>query len=129
MLLLAAGLLSAAAGCHPTQPFYVGRDGDLEHYLSAATQIDYPDVHAEPLPDVLHAESPLTLSSLDFDKMWDLTLEQCVAMGLQNSKVIRREALITTPNFEDTVLSRPESVGTVFDPAIVESDPLRGSTP
>ena len=42
VLLLIA--LTALTGCHPTQPFYFGEDGDLSHYLDQATDLEYPDV-------------------------------------------------------------------------------------
>ncbi len=46
-------------GCHPTQPFFVAEDGDLSHYLETATQIEYPDLHVESLPEQPHAAMPL----------------------------------------------------------------------
>ena len=44
-LVLLLAVLMAAPGCHPTQPFYLHDDGDLSHYLDAATDIETPDVY------------------------------------------------------------------------------------
>ena len=34
-------LVLLLTGCHPTQPFYFGGDGDLSHFINRATEIDY----------------------------------------------------------------------------------------
>jgi len=55
-------------GCHPTQPFYFSSDGDLSHYVDKATEIEYPDIHTEPLPDAAQSHAPLTVAHPDFKK-------------------------------------------------------------
>ena len=79
----------ALTGCHPTQPFYLHEDGDLSHYLDKATQQETPDLDAHVLAEVEHAGRPLTLSHPEFKEFWDLTLEECVSICLNNSKVLR----------------------------------------
>ena len=81
--------LTLCSGCTPIQPFYFKEDGDLSHYMDVATNIEYPDVHAQPLTDVTNAQAPLTLANANDFKMWDLTLEEVVRLTLQNSTVVR----------------------------------------
>lgn len=81
--------LTLCSGCTPIQPFYFKEDGDLSHYMDVATNIEYPDVHAQPLADVTNAQAPLTLANANDFKMWDLSLEEVVRLTLQNSTVVR----------------------------------------
>src|SRR5215218_4643702 len=87
--ILLVSLMIATTGCMPTQPFYLREDGDLSHYIAKATQAETPDLNLPPLAKVEHAEKPLTLSNPDFKEFWDLTLEECVAISLANSKILR----------------------------------------
>jgi outer membrane protein TolC len=124
--------LVAATGCHPTQPFYLHEDGDLSHYLDKATQTETPDLDAHPLAEVEHAERPLTLTNPEFKEFWDLTLEECVSICLNNSKVIRggqaarlQNGTLTAGTSEGTIVTNSlgRFVGTSYDSAIVESNP------
>ncbi|MCU0874636.1 MAG: TolC family protein [Pirellulaceae bacterium] len=108
-------------GCHPTQPFYLQSDGDLSHYVDKATEMEYPDVHTESLPDTTECQAPMTVSSPDFKEVWDLTLEGCVNIALQNSKTIRNLGGVTPFGFADGLVERTSGSTTVFDPAIQES--------
>jgi outer membrane protein TolC len=124
--------LVAATGCHPTQPFYLHEDGDLSHYLDKATQTETPDLDAPPLAEVEHAERPLTLSHPEFKEFWDLTLEECVSICLNNSKVIRggqaarlQNGTLTAGTSEGSIVTNSlgRFFGTSLDAAIVESNP------
>ncbi len=128
-----AALLCVAifvTGCHPQQPFYLHDDGDLSHYVDAATDIEYPDVVTEPLEDVKYAEPPLSLDNPTPRAMWELTLEEAISTTLCNSKVMRSlsgrflsqaSLRAQTGDAPDALLTRPEAIRTVYDPAIVES--------
>ena len=51
-------VLAALAGCHPQEPFYLKNvDNDLAYYKGKATQIEYPDVNADRLPDVVRRDA------------------------------------------------------------------------
>lgn len=102
-------------GCHPTQPFYLNSDGDLSHYLDVATDIEYPDVAQASLEEVDFARDPMTISHPDFDSLWDLSLEEAINITLQNSKVLRL--------VQDQLLLNPDSVSTIYDPALQETNP------
>src|SRR5581483_3500956 len=83
------GLLVATTGCVPTQPFYLHEDGDLSHYIDKATAAEHPDLHVEMLQDVVQSKRPLSVLHPDFDNFWDLSLEECVSITLQNTKIFR----------------------------------------
>ena len=74
---------------HPHKPMYLNDTGDLSHYLEQATAIEYPDVETPTLDEVTQAGRPITVIDPDFDSSFDLTLEDCVSIALQNTKVLR----------------------------------------
>ena len=82
-------LLIVVSGCHPQQPFYLFEDGDLSHYVGKATQIEYPDAQTTSMADVENAAPPLTIENAIPKEFWNLTLEDCVKIALDNSKVMR----------------------------------------
>lgn len=121
-------VMTVFTGCHPTQPFYFHEDGDLSHYLDKATEIEYPDVCAESLAETTGAHAPLTITNPEFDEMWDLTLEECINLALQNSKVIRNLGGVTPFGFADALVGRTSGSPTIYDPAIQETSPSGTAT-
>ncbi|MCO6453788.1 MAG: TolC family protein, partial [Pirellulaceae bacterium] len=118
-------LLLVATGCHPTQPFYLHEDGDLSHLIETATDIDYPDVETAGLPDARQPLQPYSLTNTDFQEFWDLSLEECISIALQNTKFVRR--LPQT----DLLGQAARNLGingsaSVYLPAITETDPNSG---
>ncbi|MCO8121951.1 TolC family protein [Stieleria sp. TO1_6] len=77
--------IALATGCTPTQPFFVNESPDLQHYLNTATSIEYPDVNVASLAETTESLPPLTVGNHDY-KFWDLSLQECVNMALQNAK-------------------------------------------
>src|SRR5262245_42914925 len=129
---LLVGLLVATTGCVPTQPFYLHEDGDLSHYIDKATQIEHPDLHTEILEDVKQSQRPLSVAHPEFKEFWDLSLEECVSIALNNMKVMRggqatrlQNGQIFAGTQEGSLVSN--SLGRIFastyDAAIVESNP------
>ncbi len=116
----------AATGCSPTQPFYLHEDGDLSHYLATVTDLENPDIEQVSLDEVTQARTPVTLSDTEFNNFRDVTLEQCVSIALQNSKVIRNLGSLTQFTIADGLVARTGGSTTVYDPAIFESDPQYG---
>ncbi|MCL2710515.1 MAG: TolC family protein [Planctomycetaceae bacterium] len=119
-------------GCHPQQSGYFGAKGRWQHhYLDRATQIDYPNVDLGSIPEVSNTYAPLTLENPDPEAMWDLTLEEALHMAMKNSKVIRT---LTGVGFSQAgvngvpgmLLQNPNGIRTVYDPALMESDPRAG---
>jgi outer membrane protein TolC len=121
-------LLTLVSGCTPTQPFFFNEDGNLSHYKSVATEIEYPDVNETPLDEVSAAQAPLTLANSQKFVMWDVSLEEVTRLTLQNSQVIRQlggrindgglNISTTTP---ETLSQGAAQAVTTYDPAIVES--------
>jgi outer membrane protein TolC len=128
-ILLAAVVL--ATGCAPTQPFYLHEDGDLSHYIDKATAVSHPDLQSVSLEDVAQAQRPLSVLRPDFKEFWDLSLEECVAIALLNTKVVRGGTAARLQNgqiFAGTqegalVLNAIGRFVTAYDPAVVESNP------
>ncbi len=121
-LVLVLVALTAAAGCNPAKPFYLRETGDLSHYLDKATEVEHPDVEAPHLAEVEHAEAPLTVTNPEFKEIWELGLEECMHIALQNSKVIRNAASIQANfGFSAALLDRTGQLPTVYDSAILES--------
>lgn len=114
-----------ASGCTPSQPFYFFEDGDLSHYKGVATEIEYPDVEVNSLAEVDGAMPPLTLRNSEAREIWDLPLQDAVQYALQNSRVMRTLGgqVQATPG---NLLRTPDIIPTVYDPAIVESNPRTG---
>ena len=117
-----------STGCQPQQPIYLREGSNLSQYLDRATQVEYADVYAESLEEVTANEMPVTLRHPDFGTFWDLSLEDCVAIALQNSKVIRGYG---TPGLQgnriapgaDSLIANPAGAGTTYNVAIRESEP------
>lgn len=132
--ILLVSLLIATTGCMPTQPFYLREDGDLSHYISKATQAETPDLNLPHLAEVEHAQRPLTLSNPEFKEFWDLTLEECVAISLANSKVLRagtsgpriQNGQLVANTAVDSLVEAPLATASTYNPAIVESNPGQG---
>lgn len=122
--------LMGLCGCHPQQPFYFHEDGDLSHYLDAATDIDYPDVEEATLPDAEGAIRPFSLENADPEEVWDLTLEEVLHIALANSKVIRLtggQVSSMRGKVSQDFLTRLQGQGpTVYDVAATETNPRFG---
>jgi len=128
------------AGCHPTQPFYFHEDGDLSHYLDAATQLEDPDVNSDTLAEVDNSQAPYTLTDPEFQEFWDLQLEDVINIALQNSKVIRDLGAVSSgintgsvastgapaTRIPDRLIGASDSSQTIYDPAVFETDPQAG---
>ena len=117
--------LIALTGCHPQQPFYLHEDGDLSHYIGVGTELEEPDLHVESLAEVTGAKRPFSVLHSGDLKVENLTLEDAVRWTLANSKVMRTIGgqVLGAP---ETLTRSVEAVPTVYDPAIVETNPRSG---
>ncbi|TWU26832.1 Outer membrane efflux protein [Novipirellula galeiformis] len=112
-----------ACGCAPTQPFFLNESPDLQFYLNQATAIEYPDVEVEHLAETTGALPPLTVGNHDY-QFWNLSLEECVSIALQNSKFF-----ITTngnAEFRQNVAAQftsgnADQFGSIYDIAVQQS--------
>ena len=76
-------------------------------------------------PQVTVTNQPHTIFNRQKDQVWDLTLAQALEMALANNKIIRSAGAFTTPG--NALMSNPNSVTSVYDPAIQESGVLFGA--
>lgn len=129
--LVVLAMLQWMIGCQPQQPMYLFEDGDLSHYIDKATEIEYPDIEVCTLPDAKDALPPLTLRNSKPTEIWDLELQEAIHIALENSRIMRSLGGVAfgatgTQGDPSTVLSNPNAVTTVYDPALVQSDPRYG---
>jgi outer membrane protein TolC len=131
---LLLGFSFLLTGCYPSQPMYLRDSGDLSYYLNQATEIEYPDVQTSRLLEVEQSRNPITVINADFDNFYDMSLEDCVGIALQNTKTIRGYG---TPGLSgtrvnpgvDNLSNGPNGAGTLWNVAIRESEPGFIGTP
>ncbi len=114
----------SAAGCSTTQPFFAHESPDLQHYLGSATRIEYPDVETESLAETVNCHPPLSLGNHDYSQYWDLELEECVSIALQNAKFFVTTS--GTSEIRQNVASQitsgtSDQFGSIYDVAIQQS--------
>lgn len=130
--LLVSVLLLGVLGCGPASPIYLTSKNQVDkHYINTATRIEYPDTHVETSPEVLGALAPLTVANPNPTEIYDLTLEEAVCVALRNSKVVRTLngvgfSSAGVQGVPQAILSNPNGVATVYDIALVETDPRYG---
>lgn len=135
-ILFSASVISAVfgvlLGCAPRQPIYLTERGNFQkHYLTNATQIEYPDTNVPSIPDVENVIAPFTLQNANPREEWLISLEESIRAALDNAKVVRT---LNGVNYSSggvfgspsVLLSSPNSIATSWDPAIVETDPRYG---
>ncbi len=123
--LVLALLATLITGCHPAKPFYFFESGDMSYYKGVATEIEYPDVESNTLAEVEGALPPMTVRNNEPHEIWDLTLEEAVQNTLYNSKAMRTlggQVQVTASR----LLTSPDGVQTIYDPAVIESNPRTG---
>ncbi len=121
-LALAVAFSTGCTGT-PTQPYFLHESPDLQYYLNTATRIEYPDVDVEPLAETVDSLPPLTIGNHEY-QFWNLTLEECVSMALNNAKIF-----VTTggnAEFRQNVPAQftsasAEQLGSIYDVAIQQS--------
>ena len=126
-----AGLV-ISLGCTPQHPFYLGTEKPVpDTTVAVSTKIEYPDTEVESLNEVNLAESPYSLTNSNPKEIWDLTLEEAIRYALENSKVMRNLGGVSfgstgSMGVPSALTSNPASAMTVWNPAIMETDPRYG---
>ncbi len=111
------------SGCAPTQPFFIAKNNALGEYLDQAMAIEYADVHVESLPEATQVQIPFGPSHLP-DNFVDMTLEDCISIALQNTKILR---VVNGSNQQSGSISGPllsagpGQMPSVYDAAIAAS--------
>jgi outer membrane protein TolC len=128
LALVVSAAVVVLAGCFyrkgPDELHYLGSDGP-DYYKDVATSIEYPTTEEERPAQVATTNEPHTIFSRQKDQVWDLTLSQALEMALANNKIIRTAASFTTPG--NPLLTNPNGVESVYDPAIQETGVLFGA--
>lgn len=113
-------LLAMLSGCAlQTKQHAAKKLADRATYQPVLTAIEYPDVQPTCFDTRENALAPYTLRRPEEHEYWELALEEVVRLTLANSPVIRDSG--------GRVTTAPESVRTVYDPALQESSPLNGT--
>ncbi len=116
--LIAIATTAAVAGCALHEPNCTF-DVDEEHFLQLASDISYDDAHpAGPERLDKDARPPLTLKDDTSPDLWGMSLEEAVQLAVLHSQVMR--------DLSGTVLRFPETVSSIYGPAVVASDPRFG---
>ncbi len=116
-LVWAAAALVGISGCLGPRSSDLWLDPELEHYKSAALQIESPDVVAETSDRVVTLPPPITLNDTPLG-YWDLSLTEAIQLALAHSDVLR--------DLGGLVLQSPDNVRTIHGPAIADVDPRQG---
>src|SRR2546421_10877863 len=107
----AIALGAALAGGCQTRQFYFFKDEEMTHYRQVALEIEQPcepPCHEMPPPTVL----PISPEMFEKTPLWDLRLEEALAMAVGNSKIARR---LPGSGPATLLLDNPQSLATVFD--------------
>ncbi len=119
LLITLTGLLLSMAGCQFRRTEFHFPERQVGPHEEVATQIEYPDVETAQLPALAAAtEPPRATQNPSELKTLDLTLADATRMAFANNEVIR--------NLGGSVVAGPGGSTTMFNPAIVESDPRAG---
>ncbi len=111
------------SGCAPTQPFFIAKNHGLGEYLDQAMAIEYADVQVESLPEATQVQIPFGPSNLP-DNFADMTLEDCISIALQNTKILR---VVNGSNQQSgsvagpLLSAGPGQIPSVYDAAIAAS--------
>lgn len=119
--------LTVLTGCSPTRPFYNRNNPSLANYLDQAMSIEYADVEHTSLPEATQTFEPFSHENMP-TKFHDWSLEDCISMGLQNSKMLNSTPGSNTQSGSmaaSYLSAQPGQIPSVYDPALVA---LTGNT-
>jgi outer membrane protein TolC len=112
------GLLLSTAGCSLQRQEFHFPERQIGPHEVIATQIEYPDVEATMTSEVAASGPPRATQNPGDQEPLDMTLAEATRLAFSNSPVIR--------SLGGSVVAAPSASATLFNPAIIESDP-RGS--
>ncbi len=119
---LAAFLLASCRGID--KPLKYFGDSELNYYKDVATQVDFPVLAEECESDALSYEPPRRIRHPRKDDLWDLKLQDVIHLAMSNSHILRtRGQFLSSTN---PLLTNPNQISSVYDPAIQESEVLFG---
>ena len=95
-----------------------------DYYKGAATTVDYPDVDAEPSDTVAWSAPPRSIRHSGKDKIRDVSLQEVIRTALANGRVLKDNIQFLSQ--VNVLLTAPNQVRSVYDPALQESGVLFG---
>lgn len=118
LLVVSCFTVTWLAGCATRNSKLVIESGDCGPCQQMLQQIEYPDLidDAGMSGDEFLSRPATTLEDVGDLEPWDLTLDECVAMTLANSKVMQK--------LGGVVISAPAAVTTLYDQALQETNPF-----
>ena len=121
-MVLAALAMAGCAGPNPKLS-YLG-DADLQYYKDSVMTVDYPHVCDQPPDQVLLTDAPRTIRDRRKDEIRDLQLVEALHTALANNRIVRTNTPLLTST--SPLLTNPEALSSIWDPAIQESGVLFG---
>ena len=119
------GLLFLVSGCAgPGREVTWLSDATLEHYRDRELHISNPVDSSPARPRESWKRPPRTITAPTEDEIRDLSLADALKLALENNSVIRTRGGFLSPG--NAVLSSPDRVASIWDPAIQESGVLFG---
>ena len=115
LAILLIGLLLSTAGCWWRHQEFHFPERQIGPHEVVATQIEYPDVETTMTREVAASGPPRTTENPGNQEPLDMTLAEATRLAFANSEVIR--------NLGGGVVAAPAGTTTMFNPALVESDP------
>ncbi len=115
-LLVALQLLGPLVGCRAHREVDFGDPAG--YYQGYAMQIEYPTSQMDISPLAASAVRPLTIRTAAAEETWSMTLEEAIHLALAQSEVLR--------DVGGRVVAAPEAAPTVYDPALLYTDPIAG---
>ncbi len=124
-LALLGGVVFPCGCTSPDKKFtYLGK-AELQDYRDTQLTIDEPEDPRGVDSPTLVTMKPRTVADRSRDDIWNVTLDEAIHLALTNNKIARTRNEFQSPG--NPVLSNPEGVSSVFDPAIRESGFLFGN--
>ncbi len=114
---LAIALPLALAGCVARDSAVVFHD-DLSHYQNILAETDYADSQMPPQAVLPGTPAPVAMRGDAELTYWNLSLDEAIRVGLGSTTVLA--------DLGGTILQAPQSLETLQNPSIVETDPRFG---
>jgi len=112
------------------QLHYLGHGGS-DYYREQAQAIDYPHIHEAVAEEVQFSQSPRTILDKRQDKIRKMSLTEALHLALANNRIVQTGTLSGLSGASDQIgnrliLTNPDRVDSIYDPAIQESGVLFG---
>lgn len=106
---------------------YIGKK-PLSDYLDHSMRTAHPVLDTD-LGDIrtFPAGPRTVMERLDSKQVWDIHLAECIQLALTNNKIVRANDRSTIGGNSSRLLTSPDSMNSVYDPAIQETGVLFGA--